>query len=146
VDLPPDQQDYHFDLGERFRFTFQNQSGKELYVTLFDIGPDGSIAILYPEKGQQVSIRGGQVVIFPARAAQGEDSQAKVLETCGLPGYESFKVIATTEPTGPNDFAFLEQTGVVRARSTEMGKIADWTTSQLNFVLSDKLKAGAIKE
>ncbi len=131
VTLSMDQQDYRFDQCEYFRFEIENHSGKDLYITLFDLGTDGSIQILYPPKGGTILIPNGEKV-----------KPNLILQTTGPGGYETFKIIATTEKKGPSDFAFLEQAGVgaTRAKPLSVTDLADWTTTQLNFVIGNTVK------
>ncbi|HUE80915.1 MAG TPA: caspase family protein [Pyrinomonadaceae bacterium] len=130
VQLAENQKDYAFDQGEYFRFELENRSDRDLYVTLFDIAPDGSIQILYPPKGATIKIPKGEKVRLN-----------EVFETTGPAGYETFKVIASTEQKGPSDFEFLEQTALTRTRSKRVSiqELADWTTSQINFVISERV-------
>jgi caspase domain-containing protein len=131
VSLSTDQQDYRFDQCEYFRFEIENHSGKDLYITLFDLGTDGSIQILYPPKGGTMLIPNGEKV-----------KPNMFLQTTGPSGYETFKIIATTEKKGPSDFAFLEQAGVgaTRTKTVSVAEFADWTTTQLNFVIGNTVK------
>jgi hypothetical protein len=132
VDLPKDAQDYPFDQGELFRFEIENQSGQDLFVTFFDISTDGSIQILFPPAGATVAIPKGAKV-----------KPEVILRTAGPPGYESFKIIASTERRGSSDFSFLEQAGVITKSRSQVFTVAampDWTTAQVNFVISDKVK------
>jgi Caspase domain/Domain of unknown function (DUF4384) len=130
VELSKDQQDYAFDQGEVFRFEIENQSSEDLYVTLFEISTDGSIKIWYPDKGATVRIpQGGKV------------KPNIILRTTDPAGYDTFKVIASTDPRGPSDFAFLEQAGVTaRTEGLSIGTLPNWTTSQVNFVISNRVK------
>lgn len=132
VDLPQDGQDYPFDQGELFRFEIENQSGQDLYVTFFNISTDGSIQILFPPAGAAVAIpKGGRV------------KPDIILRTAGPPGYETFKIIASTDKRGSSDFSFLEQAGVTTKSRSQVFTVAtmpDWTTAQVNLVISDKVK------
>jgi len=131
VNLAVDQMDYQFDQCEYFRFEIENRSPRDLYVTLFDIGTDGSIQILYPPKGGTLMIPNGEKV-----------KPNLVLMTTGPAGYETFKIIATTDKRGPLDFAFLEQAGIqaTRSKPLSVAEIADWTTSQINFFIGNRIK------
>ena len=135
--------DFGFDQGEYFRFKIENQSGKDMYITLFDLSTDGSIQVLYPPEGAGELVKNGDQITLQS-----------VFETTGPPGAETFKIIATTDPT---NFQFLTQKGVsrgasplealmelalvrTRAKITKVATIDDWTTSQIDFVISDKKK------
>ncbi|MGH9880362.1 MAG: DUF4384 domain-containing protein, partial [Pyrinomonadaceae bacterium] len=95
-----DQLDYDFDQGAYFKFQIENQSGKDMYVTLFDLGTDGSIQILYPPAGAGDLLKAG-----------GKITTQSVFVTTGPAGYETFKIIATTDRT---DFTFLTVEAVGR--------------------------------
>jgi hypothetical protein len=120
----------------------ENTSGKNLYWTVFDLSTDGSIN-LYPPTGASE--------LLPAGAKVKTDV---IWRTAPPPGFETFKVVATTEKT---DFSFLEQDAVTRSdfspvewllgqalgrtRSVPEGKAAkldEWATTQVNVMISDK--------
>ena len=140
--ISTDGLDFSFDQGEHFRFKIENQSGKDMYVTLFDLGTDGSIQIIYPPEGVGELVKNGDQITLQF-----------VWETTGPAGYETFKIIATTDKT---NFGFLAQKGVgrgsaldslmdlalirKRAKITKIASVDDWTTSQIDFVISDKKK------
>jgi hypothetical protein len=131
LELDKMDQDYHFDQGEMFQFRIENHSPRDLYVILFDISTDGAIDILYPPPGSAgVRIRSGE----------NKFEIPQVFATTGPPGYETFKIIATTVPKSNEDFAVLEQ-GAVRgtgAVPVSIRELAEWTTTQINFVISNK--------
>jgi len=131
IDLPPDVPDYSFDQGELLRLQLENQSGVDLYLTLFDISTDGSIQILYPPAGAALSL--------PNRAKVKPDSL--IFRLGGPAGYETYKIIASTEKKGPSDFAFLQQAAISRnSGAVSLATLSDWTTSQVNLWISDKVK------
>lgn len=133
VKPPMDSQDYPFDQEEIFRLEIENQSNQDLYVTVFEIGSDGGIAILYPAQGGGIEMipKGGKI-----------SPDVLLRKTTGPPGIDIFKLIASTERKGHEDFAPLEQSGVRTARSREMSiaSQSDWTTAQINFWISNKVK------
>jgi len=133
IDLPNDVQDYSFDQGELLRIQIENQSNADLYLTLFDISTDGSIQILYPPAGAAVAL--------PKGARIKPDSL--ILRLGGPAGYETYKIIASTEKKGPSDYAFLQQAAVTRnSGAVSLANLSDWTTSQINLLISDKVKGG----
>ncbi|MGA9770625.1 MAG: caspase family protein [Blastocatellia bacterium] len=132
LELGKMQQDYQFNQGEMFKFSIENNSPRDLYVILFDITTEGAIQILYPPPGA------AGVLI---RSRDKPLNLPQVYEVTGPPGYETFKIIATTVPKSHDDFAFLEQ-GVVRGAKVipvAIQQFQDWTTSQINFVVSDRV-------
>lgn len=142
--ISTDGLDFDFDQGEHFRFKIENQSGKDMYITLFDLSTDGSIQVLHPPEGVGELLKNGDQI-----------TTERVYETTGPAGYETFKIIATTDKT---DFTFLTQNAVsrdgkspletlmdralvrTRAKVTKVASVDDWTTSQIDFVISDKKK------
>src|SRR4030095_8012222 len=134
-----DDLDIRFGQGEYFKFGIENNSGKDMYVTLFDLGTDGSIQILYPPEGAGDLLKNGSGITLP-----------RVFVTTGPAGTEVFKIIGTTAQT---DFRFLTQRGVARglrspldslienvtfgkrAGEVKVAGVDDWTTSQINFVI-----------
>jgi caspase domain-containing protein/uncharacterized protein DUF4384 len=141
-----DQPDFAFDQGEHFKFKIENQSGKDMYITLFDVSTDGSIQILYPPEGAGELVKNGDQITLQS-----------VFETTGPAGYETFKIIGTTDLT---NFSFLTQKAVsrgtsrspleslmdvalvrTRAKVTKVASVDDWTTSQIDFVISEKKKS-----
>lgn len=140
-----DKLDFGFDQGEYFRFKIENQTGKDMYVTLFDLSTDGSIQILYPPEGAEELLKSGGQITIP---------QPAVFETTGPAGYETFKIIATTDKRnfqvltpkavarGSSPLEVLTQVAVGQ-RGTKILKppsVDDWTTAQIDFVISDKKK------
>jgi len=131
IDLPKEVQDYSFDQGEVLRLQIENQSIADLYLTLFDISTDGSIQILYPPTGATISLPKGAKV----------KPDSLIFRLGGPPGYETYKIIASTEKKGPSDFAFLQQSAVTRnSGAISLATLSDWTTSQVNLWISDKVK------
>jgi hypothetical protein len=134
VELGKMDQDYHFDQGEMFKFQIENHSPRDLYVNLFDISTDGSIQILYPPSGAagvRINSRDSQAFIIP-----------QAFSTTGPAGQEIFKIIATTVSKSHDDFAFLEQGAVrgVRVVPVSVQELPDWTTAQISFVISGRVK------
>jgi hypothetical protein len=132
---------HSFGMGEYFKFQIENQTGKDMYFTLFDLSADGSVKILYPPEGAVELLRAGDKV-----------TPQHLFQTTAPAGFETFKIIATTNKT---DFSFLTQSGVARGespleelmnlalgrkRSDEVKVVGqdDWTTGQLDFVISGK--------
>jgi hypothetical protein len=131
IDLPKDVQDYSFDQGELLRLEIENQSSTDLYLTLFDISTDGSIQILYPPAGAAVSLPKGAKV----------KPDSLIFRLGGPAGYETYKLIASTEKKGPSDYAFLQQSAVARnSGALSLATLSDWTTAQVNLWISDKVK------
>ncbi|HEY6333333.1 MAG TPA: caspase family protein [Blastocatellia bacterium] len=135
LELGKMDQDYHFDQGEMFKFQIENHSPRDLYIVLFDISTDGAIQILYPPlgaKGMKLKSHDPIPLVIP-----------QVFATTGPPGYETFKVIATTVETLHDNFAFLEQNAVRGPRSVPVSvqELPEWTTTQINFVISDRVVA-----
>ncbi|MFL6274166.1 MAG: caspase family protein [Blastocatellia bacterium] len=133
VELGKLEQDYHFDQGELFRFSIENNSPRDLYIVLFDIATDGTIQILYPPPG-------ATGVLIKSHDKPLELPQ--VFAVTGPPGYETFKIIATTVRKSHDDFGFLEQ-GAVRGTKVvpvSIQEFQDWMTAQINFVVSSEVK------
>jgi hypothetical protein len=136
-----DQLDYDFDQGAYFKFQIENLSGKDMYVTLFDLSTDGSIQILYPPAGAADLLKAGAKI-----------TTQSVFVTTGPAGYETFKIIATTDRS---DFTFLTVDAVsrdplaklmegalLRPRSgvVKVAGVDDWTTAQIDFAISENKK------
>jgi hypothetical protein len=131
LSAPVDAQEYSFDQGEVLRLEIENQSQTDLYLTLFDISTDGSIQILYPPTGAAVSLPKGTKV----------KPDALIFRLGGPAGLETYKIIASTEKKGPSDYAFLQQSAVTRSSGTmSLATVSEWTTSQINLLISDKVK------
>jgi len=131
INPPPDSQEYSFDQGELLRLEIENQSSTDLYLTLFDISTDGSIQILYPPSGAAISLPKGAKV----------KPDSLIFRLGGPPGFETYKIIASTEKKGPSDYAFLQQSAVTRNSGTvSLATVSDWTTAQINLLISDKVK------
>jgi hypothetical protein len=131
INPPIDSQEYSFDQGELLRLEIENQSNSDLYLTLFDISSDGSIQILYPPTGAATSLPKGAKV----------KPDALIFKLGGPAGLETYKIIASTEKKGPSDYAFLEQSAVTRSSGTmSLATVPEWTTTQINLLISDKVK------
>jgi len=131
INPPIDTQEYSFDQGELLRLEIENQSNSDLYLTLFDISSDGSIQILYPPTGAATSLPKGAKV----------KPDALIFKLGGPAGLETYKIIASTEKKGPSDYAFLEQSAVTRSSGTmSLATVPEWTTTQINLLISDKIK------
>lgn len=142
--------DYAFDQSERFRLEIKNEFGLPLHIAVFDISTDGSIDLMHPPRGSKEKLDAGASVKTP------------VYKTTGPPGYETFKVIATTEYI---DYGLLRQAAITRESlpkdqssplatlmSMAMGqtrtltvkqnttRLDQWATAQINFIISTKVK------
>jgi hypothetical protein len=86
--------------GEKFTISITNKSKRDLYIALLDLSGDGSVDVVYPQ-------RGAQEFVAP------NNTWTKVLKTTLPQGRASvrdiLKLIATTKYA---DFGFLEQTAV----------------------------------
>ena len=128
---PIDSLEYSFDQGELLRLEIENQSNSDVYLTLFDISTDGSIQLLYPPTGAATSLPKGAKV----------KPDALIFKLGGPAGLETYKIIASTEKKGPSDYAFLQQSAVTRSSGTmSLATVPEWTTTQINLLISDKVK------
>jgi len=131
INPPSDSPEYSFDQGELLRLEIENQSNSDVYLTLFDISTDGSIQILYPPTGAAISLPKGAKV----------KPDALIFKLGGPAGLETYEIIASTEKKGPSDYAFLQQSAVTRSSGTmSLATVPDWTTTQINLLISDKVK------
>ncbi len=54
-------------------------------------------------------------------------------------GIEVFKIIATTEKTGREDFEFLELDSInsrENGKKISLASVGDWTTAEINFEIT----------
>jgi Caspase domain. len=135
----PDAGSFSFDNGDHFKFNIENTSGNDMYVTLFDLGTEGSIQILYPPEGTGDLVKNGNAITLQP-----------VFVVTGASGTETFKVVGTTSPT---NFNFLTQKAVgrdadsplelligaliggTRAGIVKSTPVDDWASAQINFVI-----------
>lgn len=134
-------------VGDYFEVQIENRANTDLYVTLFDLGPDGSVHILFPPSGAGERFPKGRRIKLP-----------EVFQATPPLGAEVLKVVATTLPT---DFSYLVQGGARRTSAMDNvpqsaveqllgrafgqhrdlvveGKAAeDWTTSQVNLRIEE---------
>ena len=137
--------DMAVDQGLNFQLQLKNNSNRDLFITLFDIGTDGSIQIIHPISGGPSEILGSKAEI-----------ETNIYRFTAPPGIETYKVIASTKPI---DLRFLEQGSVkngIRLSALEMlfgmafgtrnadivaeiAEVDSWMTFEANFLISDKI-------
>ena len=130
---------YKFMVDEPFQLEITNTYGKDLYITVLDIGSDGSVKILFPRNldgemnGFKLAAKTGKRIVF------GEKCSDDILVTAPPAGIETFKVIATTEPVPRRNYEFLEMKSLNAKRSgeeTSLASVGDWTTDEINFEIT----------
>lgn len=83
---------------------------RDAYLTLVDIGTDGAVTILYPNRfSSSHFVRGEQDVVIPPVGA------GFALAVQGPPGFEQVRAIATEEPVELHASDFAGQTTVFRS-------------------------------
>ncbi len=96
------------------------QTNKDAWVTVLNVGPDGSTTMLFPNRYQADNrVRANTVTEVPDPA-----SRARIAVS-GTTGAELIKVVATSAPTPLFDSAQLAQAGVfqtVRERAVETAR------------------------
>lgn len=96
------------------------QTNKDAYVTVLNVGPDGSTTVLFPNRYQADNrVRANTVTEVPDPA-----SRARIAVS-GMTGAELLKVIATSHPTPLFQAAQLAEAGVfstIRQRTQETAR------------------------
>ena len=96
------------------------QTNKDAYVTVLNVGPDGSTTVLFPNQYQTDNrVRANTVTEVPDPA-----SRARIAVS-GTTGAELLKVVATSRPTPLFEAAQLAQAGVfqtIRQRAQETAR------------------------
>ena len=125
-----DRQDNTYASGERVRLFVQ--TNKDAYVTVLNVGPDGSTTVLFPNRFQADGlVRANTVTEVPDPAAQ-----ARITVT-GTTGAELIKVIASTRPATLFDAAQLAAAGAFQAVRSR----ADRTARDLSVVMAEETGA-----
>lgn len=105
-------------VGQQMKFTFHNQSRRPLYFTLLDLSSDGTIAVVFPNPGENQAIAPGEKWTEVLEATL--TNNRKTMR-------DNLKVIATVRPT---DFGFLRQDQI-------RGLPRGLTSNQLMQILGD---------
>jgi hypothetical protein len=136
---------YTFSVGEVMWLEVTNNSPRDLYLTLLDLPPDGSVKVHSPRsiasesEGVVIAKNGGKRILIDdtCRDVSGKtDAGAFVLSKPA--GLETFKLIASVKPTKREEFAFLERGAVTRAgRRASIVSLDDWTTVETILQISD---------
>ena len=130
---------YKFMVDELFQLEITNTYGKDLYITVLDIGSDGSVKILFPRNldgemnGFKLAAKTGKRIVPSEKCGDG------ILVITPPAGIETFKVIATTESVPRRNYEFLEMKSLNakrRGEETSLASVGDWTTDEINFELS----------
>ncbi len=134
---------YKFSTGDYFWLEVANTSDRNLYITLLNIGTDGSVQILFPRNidGENINNESGGFVLAAKtgkRIILGEKCDDGVLRIGFPTGRETFKIIATTEPAPRKKFEFLEMESLnaQRGEKTSLLSVGDWTTAEINFEIT----------
>lgn len=132
-------------IGDRVRIQIENQSDRDLYVTLLDLGSGGNIAILHPFDGSSELVRAGESI------------KTGVLVITRPPGPEMLKVVASTTqidlrllqrtekvrggrpPSSPLEHLFAAAAGDAGARPTQVPSV-EWTTAEMNLIILGEAK------
>ena len=139
---------YSFTSGEVFWFEVKNNSTQDLYLTLLDMPPDGSVKLFSPRKldgekdGVVVAKNGGVRILMSDDCrvdADGNFLEAGPFRSSRLSGLDRFKFIASVERTTRDDFAYLEMTALVRGseKASPLAGLGDWTTVETIFQIND---------
>lgn len=135
---------YSFEKGEVFWFEVTNNSPYDLYITLLNLGPDGSVKLHFPRNivgekdGVVVPARGGTRVVVSDRCrvdSSGRFLEAGAFRTSGPSGLDRFKFIATVEPTKRDDFAYLEMDAITRSDNISLAGRGEWTAVDVVFAI-----------
>ncbi|CAN5553929.1 hypothetical protein BH10ACI2_BH10ACI2_08590 [soil metagenome] len=129
--------------GEVYWFEITNRSPRDLYLTLLNLGSDGSVKLYSPrtvfeeKDGVTVAKNGGTRVLMSESCRvdeKGNFTEAGPFRSAGPSGLDKFKVIATVDRTTRDDFAYLEMPSMTRKGSTSaLVGASDWTTVDVIF-------------
>ena len=119
-----DHPDNTYGYGERVRLFVQ--TNKDAWVTVLNVGPDGAVAVLFPNRHQGDNrVRANTVTEVPDPAARAR------IEVSGATGTELIKVIASSRPVPLFDVAQLVEAGPFQTLRTG----ADETARNLSVVI-----------
>jgi hypothetical protein len=147
VAIDPKSGMYPFSPGDVFRFEVTNNSARDVYVTLLDLPPDGSVKILSPRErddekyGVVIPKNGGKRSLMSDLCrvdAAGTFLETGAFQISPLLGIDRFKLIASTERTTRGDFAYLAMPALVdRSGGSSLAGKSDWTTVETILRIND---------
>jgi hypothetical protein len=125
--IPTKSGTYKLNSGDRFWIEVENNSEVPLFMNLIVISTNGSVAVDPRQDLVKTGFRveGKSKQVFPGYNCQ-KDS---VLRAAKLPGWETYKIIATTEEKNYKDFQYLEMDAVQRNEIPSIMSFGDWTTA-----------------
>ena len=140
---------YSFKPGDVFWFEVTNNSPHDLYLTLLDMAPNGSVKVFSPRAradendGVIVSKNGGTRILMSDECRvdaagnfiPGTVGAFRISKVLGL---DRFKIIASVDRTTRDDFAYLEMSALTArsGESTLAGK-SDWTAIETILQIND---------
>jgi hypothetical protein len=136
---------YNFAVGEVMWFEVTNNSPVDLYLTLLDIGTDGSVKLHSPravaeeQDGLLIPKNGGKRILMgdDCREVDGK-TEAGALLLSAPAGLERFKLIASAKPTKRSDFLYLVRPALTqRTGRASLLTLDDWTTVETVLNISD---------
>ncbi|MEO6655051.1 MAG: caspase family protein, partial [Pyrinomonadaceae bacterium] len=141
---------YNFVPDEVFWFEVTNRSPKDLYLTLLNLGSDGSVKLYSPrtvsedKDGVVIAKNGGRRILMSENCRTDENgnfTEAGPFRSSGPSGIDKFKFIATVDRTIRDDFAYLEMPALARrGNAATLAGMTDWTTVDIEFEITESKK------
>jgi hypothetical protein len=135
---------YPFKTGEVFWLEVTNNSGSDLYLTLLDLGADGSVKLHSPrpieseERGVKILANGGKrILIGDDCRSVGDQMEAGALVLSPPAGLETLKLIASVRPTKNSQFVHLVRPALTRNEKATLVGLDDWTTVETILQIID---------
>lgn len=140
---------FRFAPGDVFWFEVTNNSPHDLYLTLLDMPPDGSVRVFSPRAradendGVIVAKNGGRRILMSDECRL-DPLGNFIVGTVGafrisaVPGLDRFKIIASVDRTTRDDFVYLEMPALTSRRgSSSLAGKSDWTAIETIFQIVD---------
>ncbi len=136
---------YDFAVGDVVWFEVTNNSTRDLYLTLLDMGTDGSVKLHSPrslageQDGLVVAKNGGKRILMGDDCRMLDQGfEAGAFQLSAPTGLETFKLIVSVKPTRRDEFLFLARPAITsRGARASLISLDDWTTVETVLRISD---------
>lgn len=124
---------------DRYWLEIKNNSNKDLYFTILNIGTDGSVKVLLPDPTYEQSE--GVMIKKNGGISNEYKLNAPLFKSTPPAGIETLKIIFSTEQIKRSDFEYLERSALrSKGGGKSLSDLPDWTTAEINLELKERIK------